>query len=456
MRIIVLLLAMGMASFAAAEGSCYSGAYELSDGSKLVIQPSDDDNLRYRFPDGVSGKLFPVADGYESGDGWSGREPVTLRVSFGPCGAGAIRFQRQTGPLLTGRKLALPTTAISFQSDNATLYGELVLPLQRPPRAVVVLQYGSGPDSAVTDNFLQYLLPLKDIAVFVFDKRGTGRSTGEFSAHIGRLAEDFAAAVRAVRGHAAVKDVPLGAMGESQGGWVVPLAATLVPVDFVVVSYGLAVSMAEEDRLEVAQALRAKGHGADVLAKGEEIHLATTRVMVSRFSAGLDELKRLKAAYRNSPWFADLGGDYTAPLMSTPDEQLPQLQKVFNFPYDLEYDSLPAIRSIAVPQLWVLAGEDTEAPHESTLARLQQLQGMGVNIEVKVFPRADHGMIVVEQGPQGQRLAGRTAPGYFELLGDWILARAAKVSQTARGAQCPDCPAVTDNESHGKGAPTRK
>jgi pimeloyl-ACP methyl ester carboxylesterase len=433
MRSLVLLVAIGIVPSVFAEkpasGGCNTGAYQLSDGSRLVIQPSDDDNLRYRFPDGTSGKLFPVADGYESGDGWSVREPVALRVS---CEADSIQFQRERSTALKGRKIPLPTIPVSFQNGNATLYGELVLPLRKKPRAVVVLQYGSGRDSAVTDNFLQHLLPLKDIAVFVFDKRGTGRSTGEFNAHIGMLADDVVAAVRAVRAQAGMQGVPLGVMGESQGGWVVPVAATKVPVDFVVVSYGLAVSMAEEDREEVAQALRAKGYGAEVLARGEEIHRATTRVMVSRFSEGLDELKRLRSAYGSAAWFADLGGDYTAPLMSASEAQMAELQAYFSFPYDLEYDSLPAIGSIKVPQLWMLAAEDTEAPHETTLAHLQRLKRTGVPVEVVVFPHADHGMIVVEQTPEGPRLTGRTAKGYFELLENWIVSRAAVVSKAAR------------------------
>jgi pimeloyl-ACP methyl ester carboxylesterase len=48
---------------------------------------------------------------------------------------------------------------------------------------------------------VQYLLPLRDIAVFVFDKRGTGRSTGDYSIDITPLARDLVAAVDAVRSH---------------------------------------------------------------------------------------------------------------------------------------------------------------------------------------------------------------------------------------------------------------
>ena len=75
---------------------------------------------------------------------------------------------------------------------------------------------------------------------------------------------------------------------------------------------------------------------------------------------------------------------------------------------------------IDVPMLWILAGQDTEAPHETTLANLQQLKKQGVPVEIIVFDHAEHGMIAVEPGPDGPRNLGRTVPGYFERLAGWI------------------------------------
>lgn len=419
---------------AAPPGACHAGAYRMSDGSYRVITPSDAPNLRYRALSGETGRLYPTGDRrYESGRGWSVREPATLEVSFGKCDAGTIQFRRQGGSTLEGRKVHLPATPIRFDSGDVTLYGELVTPAGRAPRAIVVLQYGSGRDSAVTYNFLQYMLPLKDIAVFVFDKRGTGRSTGSYSIHIGMLARDLAAAVRAVRARTELQDTPLGLMGESQGGWVAPLAATMLataeePVDFVIVSYGLAVSMLEEDRSEVARSLRAAGYGAPVLARGEELHRAAARVMLSRFDEGLDELERLKSAHRDEPWFDDIGGDFTSVLVSTPAERMAEVKALFDFPYDLAYEPVPTIKQVAAPQLWILAGKDTEAPPEATLANLRELRATGSAIEVVVYPDAEHGMIAVEEGPDGPRLAGHYAEGYLDLLIDWILKQARAIS----------------------------
>lgn len=432
-RFPLLALFLGALPFAAAaqeplppavhhDGACHSGAYAMADGSSLVISPKDAPDLRYRTLDGASGTLYPAGDGrYESGEGWSVRTPVALRVEFGACGAGTLRLRREGTAGIEGRRVPLPTTPVAFTSGDVTLYGELVLPAAVPPRAAVVLQYGSGRESAVVYNFLQHLLPLRGIAVFVFDKQGTGRSTGRYTADINTLADDMAAAAATVRGRAELRGVPLGLMGESQGGWVAPLAATRSPADFVVVSYGLAISMLEEDRQEVAQALAAGGYGPQVLAAGDSLHVAAARVMVSRFGEGLEELERLAARYRAEPWFAAMGGDFTGRLVSTPAERMGEMRALFDFPYDLAYDPLPVIGRLAVPQLWLLAGDDTEAPHASTLANLRRLQDRGASLDVVVFPGADHGIIAVEQGPDGRRLAGRHAAGYFDRLIEWIL-----------------------------------
>ncbi len=413
---ILLSSSLATAAEAPPPGLCHTGAWALSDGRKLVIQPSDAPNLRWRMLDGTSGKLFagPTPGAYEGGEGWSVREPATTGVVFEACGHGRMTFERGGVAPVEGRKIALPTTPLTFVNGTETFYGELVMPAAGTPKAVVVLQYGSDNESAVWHNYVQHLLPLKDIAVFVFDKRGTGRSTGEYTIHFDDLAGDMAAAVRAVRARPELRGVPLGVMGESQGGWVAPLAARQVKVDFVVVSYGLAVSIAEEDRSEVEQGLLARGYGPDVLAKGQAMHDAATRVLATRFAEGVDELERLKAASKGEAWREGLGGDYTSLLSSMPVEQV---RGIFSFNYDLAYQPAPTLERLDVPTLWILAGKDTEAPHEKTLNILRGFQSSGSPIDVVVFPNADHGIIEVDA--DGKRL-GRTAPGYFDLLGDWI------------------------------------
>lgn len=411
--IAALAAVAGSASAQAAPppGACHFGAYRLADGTALIIDSSDEPNMRYRRLDGASGKLFRVGEGqYEGGAGWSVREPVAVRARFGACGEGRLTMQQGAGPATDARRIALPTVPITFASGPERLYGELVLPAEGKPKAAVVLQYGSGRDSAVYNNYLQNLLPLKGVAVFVFDKRGTGRSTGGYSADFPALADDMAAAVDAVRARPEVAGVPLGVMGESQGGWVAPLAAQRRRVDFVVVGYGLAVSPIEEDRSEVAESVRSFGPAA--LAKAQALHDAATRVGVSRFREGLPELERLKALNAGEPWIGKIGGDYTGPLVATPAAHMDQVRAAFDFPISFTYEPRAVLAQLQTPSLWVLAGRDTEAPHEDTLAILRQLHAKGSPIDIAIFPQADHGMI--------EREKARISPGYYDLLADWI------------------------------------
>lgn len=403
--------------------ACHAGPYRLSDDREIVISPSGEEALRYRFLDGRSGRLFPTGAGaFEGGPGWSAREPVETRASFGDCAAGLITF-RQGGASLQGRRIVLPITPVRFTNGDVELYGELHLPEDGKPRALIALQYGSGQDSAVANNFVQHLLPLKGVGVLVFDKRGTGRSTGAYSAHLQTLAADMAVAVETLRAMPQARGVPLGVMGESQGGWVAPLAATKAPVDFVVASYGLAVSMEEEDRQEVVADLQAKGYGPDVIRQAEQVQKVVLQVMNSRFTEGLDELQRLKTAYGDEAWFKGLSGDLTSRLTAAPEAGMAEVKTLFSFPYDLTYDPLPTLKAIAeTPSLWILAGRDTEAPSAGTLAILRGLQEEGAALDVAVFPNAEHGMIEVADPKTGD-LAGGHSPGYFDLLADWMVRR---------------------------------
>lgn len=417
-------VALAGSAVAAESPDCRVGAYALADGQKLVVTPSDGANLRYRLLDGRSGKLFATPSGaFEGGEGWAVREPVSVRARFGSCAEGRIELQRTGEAAQPGRKVPLRVAPLRFESRGAELYGELVLPPRGRPKAIVVLQFGSGEDSAVLSNYVQYLLPLKDVGVVVFDKAGTGRSGGRLTGNFQRLADDMAAATRAMRARPEARGVPIGLMGESQGGWVVPITAEKVPVDFMVVSYGLAVSIAQEDRSEAVQSVRLRGFDQAAVAKAVALHEVSTRVFRSRLAEGGDELERLKAAYRNEPWFAHVGGDYTSLLAATPRSEWEQFRPFLELDFDVDYDPQPVLERARAPMLWVLGGRDTEAPHEETKAILQRLQAAGKPIDVVVFPDADHGIIAVEDGPDGPKDAGRHSAGYFDLLGDWIASR---------------------------------
>ncbi|MBC9932897.1 alpha/beta hydrolase family protein [Chitinophaga qingshengii] len=433
LALLTAALVSGQLFTAAAQGyehfsNCRNGAYALSDGSQLVISPSFDNDLRYRRMDGTTGRLFLQADSsYLSGPGWANAKTPTIFARFGGCNNDSLFF-RQDGKTLTGKRIPFRVIPVRFSGKDASLYGELFLPAHKKPQAVVILHYGSGQESAVFNNYVQYLLPLSDIAVFVYDKPGTGRSTGKQTANFELLATDMEAAVKAIRAQPAVKGVPIGLMGESQGGWIVPLTASQTPVDFIIASYSLLIPPREENRQEVLHDLQLEGYNQQDIAQAMQVVAATDQVIREKFNGGLSALDSLKARYQQAPWYKSLKGDYTGPIINASRAQLDTLKQLFPLDINLDYDPLPAFRRVNVPMLWVIAGKDTEAPNGATIDILKEAITTRKNIDMVIFPHADHGIIEVTDTPQGPEALGRHAPGYFDLLRDWVKTRQVKKS----------------------------
>jgi pimeloyl-ACP methyl ester carboxylesterase len=391
--------------------ACYSGAYRLGD-DYIVITPSDEGALRYRVPDGRSGRLYPDDDRhFHGGPGWASRDPRIAEAVFDACPGKRIEFRLKGGPSGIAQRVPVTRTPTTFSSIGNTLYGELFAP--EKPQALVVMVFGAGQDSAVAYTYVQHLLSYYGIAAFVYDKRGTGKSTGRFTVDLSELADDALAAMAHARKLLDAPGVPVGLMGESQGGWIAPLAAVRAPVDFVIASYGLAISPLEEDRFEVMNELRAKRYDDSVVAKGRELTDITGRIMLSRFTDGLEDLRKFKAAHASEKWLQEVEGDFTGPLLRSPDDQFEELRKLLGFDAILDYDAQAALRRVQVPMLWIVAGKDTEAPPGPTLEFLRTLQPEPPQLDIAVFPNADHGILEDD----------RQSAGYHDLLVKWIRTR---------------------------------
>jgi uncharacterized protein len=148
------------------------------------------------------------------------------------------------------------------------LSGTLALPAGRGPHPAVVLISGSGPhdrDGSTAGH--RPFLVLSDhlvrtgIAVLRFDERGVGASTGDFtSATTADFADDAAAALAFLAGHAEIDADRLGLVGHSEGGMVAPMVANRrAGVRFLVLLAAPGLSMAEVSIQQSESILRAEG-----------------------------------------------------------------------------------------------------------------------------------------------------------------------------------------------------
>lgn len=395
--------------------ACHVGLYRLDDGRWLDVAPVVDRGLRWRQLDGSSARMILDAEGHwVSTLGWTNRVEGP-QPQLGSCEEGRITVDGHSGA-----RVALDTRDTTFIGHDGTrLNGRLILPPGDGPVAIMVEVHGSEGANALDFNAFQRFAPASGVGVFVYAKRGSGGSEGRYTQDFHVLADDAAAAVVEARRLAGARADRIGLHGASQGGWIAPLAASLTPVDFVIVGFGLAYGVLSEDSDQVVQDLKAKGWGPDVLEKAREITDVTGAFVASKGAAGFAGLEAVRARYSAEPWFADIRGEFTGLLLNTPDEQIMAMAPQLEAGPSWNYDPLPVLSSLETPMLWIQAGDDTGAPPEATRRRLIDLSGHGRPITLLEYPNTDHGIVRYETGADGRRTSLGYAPGYYQAVLDW-------------------------------------
>ena len=413
-------LSLVLSASATAAEPCHAGAFRLAGGQLVTIGPTSDGSLRYRLLNGVVGRLYPQNDGsHAGGPGWASKPPPVVATLRGECGSERVRFRAPGVPEQTAIRVATASKTTIFRSGDLSLRGRLVMPLGKGKVPLVVLVHGSEDTSAVDLELEQYWLPARGIAVFVYDKRGTGQSQGKYTQDFHVLSGDAVAALREGKRLLGKRAGPAGFWGSSQGGWVAPLAAQKGKADFVVVAYGLAQTPLDEDREQVFDNLRRSGYGPDVLAKAREITDATGAVVASRFTSGFEALDAVKAKYANEPWVKAITGEFTGILLSASTETIKEVGPSRDRATSWTFDPLPVLRSLDIPMLWVLAGEDVEAPSATTLGILKAMQPAEPELDIALFPNTDHGIVrFTEDGGKRERVG--LAPSYQTLVLHWL------------------------------------
>ncbi|WP_447751667.1 alpha/beta hydrolase family protein [Sphingopyxis fribergensis] len=398
----LLLLAAFPAAPALAQTACTPGTYAAPDGDFVVLVKSPAvaaPGLRYLFRDGRRGATSDAG--------------VPLACGAGDVTVGGKRWT----------PIAFRETPATFDSVGTKMTGVLIEPPGAPDakRPLVVMVHGSERTSPIGGVY-GYAMAAQGISVFLYDKRGTGGSEGEYTQNFELLAEDAAHALDQARSMTAGRHGRAGFFGGSQGGWVAPLAATRTKADFVAIGFGLVASPIEEDREQMVSEVRAAGLGDDAVALVNRLSQATSGLLLSDFRTGYDALDAVRAEMADKPWAAKVEGEYSGAIARMPNDMLKRIgrARVDNLELIWDYDAVTALKKLDTPLLWVLAGEDREAPIETTRGALLGLAKAGKPIDVYLFPETDHGMFEFTTNADGSRSVTRITDGYLKLLGDWI------------------------------------
>jgi pimeloyl-ACP methyl ester carboxylesterase len=294
---------------------------------------------------------------------------------------------------------------VYFEDRGTILAGLLSVPASSGRHPAVALIRGAGPSerdegAPILEHFVR-----RGIAVLSYDRPGAGVSSGDWRLQTVPYdrAQEALAAVRFLRGSADVDAECVGLWGISQGGWVVPLAASLSGgVAFIITVSGPGVSPVAQNLYDIEMRLRADGFG------DEQVRAAVAYV------AAVAEAARRKWSYERlyDAVLRDAEGQPWYEYSPVPDAGLWEVA----LHTDQDYDPEPVLERVKCPVLVIFGERDVAVPVRRSVEVYEQALTRGGNRDftIKVFPGADHGI----------RVGGEFAPSYLELMSEWILERA--------------------------------
>ena len=312
------------------------------------------------------------------------------------------------------------TEPLEFSSgDGTVLVGELRLPAGPGPHPAVVLVHGSGPGelSEIDNQYNSNAFLKKGLAVLAYDKRGAGRSSGDFdTATYADFAEDLLAGVRALRARAEIDDDNIGLFAVSEGAWFAPeVAVRDGRIRFVITKSGPPLVAHEVYRWEMRNDLIASGFDDETMI--DELLGARTEVWsYYRAAAAVDDPLPGRRADVQARLDALDARVHEVSSISLADFDREKYQRWVT---DIYYDPAPWLFKMDVPMLAVFGSDDQNVPTDAAVSALTHLrEAAGKDIEIRIYPGRDHYFFrwynVLTVGMPS---------GYFGLVGDWAAER---------------------------------
>lgn len=362
-------------------------------------------------------------------------ETKTVRIERNPPGGphsileGTVERDRFTGTFtgagaeraaLTLRRTSrhartLREVPVSWRNGDVILSGTLILPEGRGPFPAAALTHGGDPEHRGQASYWSdgVLFARSGVASLVYDKRGVGESTGDWTtSSLDDLAGDALAGLRAIKGFSEIDPLRLGVSGHSQGGWIVPIAAAASPdVAFVVVTSPSGINAMDQSVFHTSNLLRQAGYSEEVIARAADLRnrmyqRARTGTVDDRFLADLEAASR-------EPWFE------TAALPFPWSETLADGTRRL-----LLFEPVPTWERIRVPVLAIWGSEDLNLPaaRSRDLIDAALARGGNANRTLVVLPSVGHSFGLVRP-PGAAWDFPRRPPELSATLQTWLQSR---------------------------------
>jgi hypothetical protein len=341
--------------------------------------------------------------------------------------AGSSAFAAETAPQQTNIAAAwnapATTTVVSsertFYNGATPLSGTLFAPATGQNLPVVVVFHAATiatRDQPLYRHLVQ-MLPALGVAVFIFDRRGSGKSggapaDGDYEA----LADDGIAALHMLTHEPRIDPKRIGFWGLSQGGWISLLAASRTHDAAFAVAISAPMTTPDVQMIfATSNILRIKGY-----SQADIDEAVAARKAVDDFERGKLDRKSAQArvdAASTKPWFPLI---YMSKTFHDPDQS--------GWAKEIRHDPLATLDQVKVPTLVIYGAADPWVPAKLSVEALTASAARHPNITTRVIAGADHDMMLsaspaAQIDPAGLKAQAPEAPEYFAILASWLTAQ---------------------------------
>ena len=320
---------------------------------------------------------------------------------------------------------------VTFANPKAqiSLAGTLTLPSGQGPVPAAILIAGSGPhdrDENVAGHrpfvVLADHLTRKGIAVLRYDKRGIGKSTGNYDqATTEDFASDATAAVDYLKSRKEINAKKIALIGHSEGGLIAPMIASRSSdVAWIVLLAAPGLKGEQIMLLQSEMILKAAGFDDERIARARDFSLQSYVLARKERDPEVLEAK-----------LTDLV-DSTGMSTTLPPTALKPQAKMMTSPwfrFFLDYDPIPALKKTQCPVLAVNGDKDLQIASKENLAQIQKAlqEGGNKDFQTHEFAGLNH---LFQHAPTGSPteyggIQETFAPEVLSLVSDWILKHAA-------------------------------
>jgi len=405
----------------------YVGAYRFRNGDYIVIDrfPNTEDTLWVTdVKSGQARTIFPRSETqFTGGPALYVASPTRQTLTFRDRGVHVVDLDHEGRPSYRkpgafAARVPIREEEVTFKNGDVTLAGTLLLPATKGKGGklpALVFVHGSGAQFREMYWGLGYLYVARGFAVLAYDKRGVGKSTGNWrEASFQDLADDAVAGAKFLQARTDIAANQIGFWGQSQGGWIAPLAASRFPeAAFAVALSGGGLSPADTELFDSEFELTKAGYTAAEVK--EALAFQKLKNEIIRLADKWDEYTKARVIAKDKKWFRHRGIDvYGAEKRDDPFWT--HMRRSY------AYDPAPTLRASKAPLLAIFGELDTPEGVKANVNAIKQIldQAGRKDYILRVYPNGSHNLMEVPpDNPNEQVRLKRFPPGFFETMVDW-------------------------------------